>query len=385
MEKIINARLLDVGYDKKTVVNKVNIEGLEGQMICLLGPNGSGKTTILRTLAGLLAPVGGCIEVNGSDIKSMKKSDIAKSLSVVLTDSVSPRLMTVYDVVSMGRSPYTNFFGRLTDDDKKIVDESLVTVGADYLKSRYISELSDGERQKVMIARALVQEPRLIILDEPTSHLDIRHKVEVIRILQKLVGEKNITVILSLHDIDLAIKGCKTVLLIKDNEVLAQGSPEEVVKSGSIGELYNVSGAVYNELLGAVEIKGNAGNDIFVAAGNGTGINIYRALSREGYGITTGVLHENDIDTHIAGTICSCVITQRAFSEIDDTNVAEAKSLIDTASVVIDSGFPIADANAKNMELINYAVRQNKKVLTLRDGGNISELLTKIKMEITGK
>lgn len=377
MEKIISVKSLDVGYDKKTVVNQINIEGLQGQMICLLGPNGSGKTTILRTLAGLLSPINGYVEVNGYDIKNIKRSDIAKQLSVVLTDSVSPRLMTVYDIVSMGRSPYTNFFGRLSNDDKRIIEEALLTVSADKLKARYINELSDGEKQKVMIARALVQEPRLIILDEPTSHLDIRHKIEVIRILQKLVSEKNITVILSLHDIDLAIKGCKTVLLIKDNEVIAQGSPEDVIKDGSIDKLYDVSGAVYNELLGAIEIEGNNGNDIFIVAGNGTGINLYRALSRERYGITTGVLHENDIDTHIANSICSNVITQSAFNNISDEKISEAKQYIDKAKIIIDSGFPIADGNIKNMELIKYAKEKNKIVYSLRNM-KFSELMSKL-------
>ena len=365
-EKIISVKSLDVGYDKKIVVNKVSLEGLRGQMICLLGPNGSGKTTILRTLAGLLSPVNGYVEVGGSNISSLKKAEVARQLSVVLTDAVSPRFMTVYDIVAMGRSPYTNFFGRLSPSDRKIIDEALVTVGAESLRARFIQELSDGERQKVMVARALVQEPRLIILDEPTSHLDIRHKVEVIRILQKLVSEKNITVILSLHDIDLAIKGCKTVLLVKDNEIVAQGSPEEVIKDGSIGMLYNVSGAKYNELLGAIEIEGGAENDVFVVAGNGTGINLYRALSREGYGISTGVLHENDIDAHIASLICTESVIQSAFHNIGEDKITQAERLIDYASVVVDSGFPIADINGKNLDLLKYAAGKNKKIYTLR-------------------
>ena len=385
MNKIISAKSLDVGYDKKTIVNQVNIEGLRGQMICLLGPNGSGKTTILRTLAGLLSPVSGYVEVNGNDMKNQKKSEIARQLSVVLTDTVTPRLTTVYDIVAIGRSPYTNFFGRLSESDKEIIDESLRTVGAESLKHRYITELSDGEKQKVMIARALVQEPRLIILDEPTSHLDIRHKVEVIRILQKLVSEKDITVILSLHDIDLAIKGCKTVLLIKDNEVVAQGSPEEVIQSGSIGKLYNVSGAIYNELLGAVEIEGKSGSDIFVIAGNGTGINLYRALSREGYGVITGILHENDIDTQIARAICSGVITQPAFTDIGEDKFSEAASYINSVPVVIDTGFPIADGNMKNQELIKYAAARGKTVYSLRKDGSVSGIQVNSINELLGK
>ena len=229
MECIIQAQSLDVGYSKSTVISDVNIEAMRGQVICLLGPNGAGKSTILRTLSGLLAPVKGAVQVEGINIEKMKKKDIAKKLSLVLTDSVTPSLTTVYELISMGRTPYTNFLGRLSDEDRKIIDESLEIVGASFLKERFYNQLSDGEKQKVMIARALVQEPELIILDEPTSHLDIKHKIEVIKVLQKLSNERGITCILSLHDIDLALKGFQKVLLVNDGKVVAQGVPEEII------------------------------------------------------------------------------------------------------------------------------------------------------------
>ena len=152
MECIIQAQNLDVGYGKNAVISDVNIDAMKGQVICLLGPNGAGKSTILRTLSGLLAPVKGAVRVEGIEIKKMKTKEIAQKISLVLTDSVAPSLTTVYELISMGRTPYTNFLGRLSDEDKKIIDESLEIVGASFLKERFYEQLSDGEKQKVMIA-----------------------------------------------------------------------------------------------------------------------------------------------------------------------------------------------------------------------------------------
>lgn len=366
MSTIIAASQLTVGYDKKSVISGINIDALKGQVICLLGPNGAGKTTILRTLSGLLAPVEGTVFVDGVDIGKIKKKEIAKKMSLVLTEQNAPILTTVYRLISIGRTPYTDFMGRLSEEDKEVIEEALEVTGTVHLRDRYISELSDGEKQKVMIARALVQEPELIILDEPTSHLDIKHKIEVIHLLQKLSNEKKITCILSLHDIDLALKGCQTVMLVHNGMVVAQGSPEEVVKSGVIGELYDIRGAQYNELLGAVELKGRDCNDIFVIGGNGAGICVYRALSRLGLGITAGVLHQNDTEFEIAKAICSQVASENPFEVIGEKSLAQAKQLMLEAKLIIDSGFYIGSGNRRNLELLHSAVQEKKKILSLR-------------------
>ena len=366
MESIMQAQQLDVGYGRRTVISDVNIRALKGQVICLLGPNGAGKSTILRTLSGLLAPVKGAVQVEGIEIGKMKKKEIARKISLVLTDSVAPSLTTVYELISMGRTPYTNLLGRLSDEDKRVIDESLQIVGAARLRDRFYEQLSDGEKQKVMIARALVQQPELIILDEPTSHLDIRHKIEVIRVLQKLSNERGITCILSLHDIDLALKGCQVVLLVNDGRVLAQGVPEDVISTGVIQQLYDIQGAQYNELYGSIELKGQPGNDIFVTGGAASGTPLYRALSRKGYGITCGVLHENDADYPIAQSICTQVVSERAFEAIGEETAAQAIELMRNARYVVDSAFPVGTGNQRNLELIQEAVRCKKPVFSMR-------------------
>lgn len=366
MECIIQAQNLDVGYGKNAVISDVNIDAMKGQVICLLGPNGAGKSTILRTLSGLLAPVKGVVRVEGIEIKKMKTKEIAQKISLVLTDSVAPSLTTVYELISMGRTPYTNFLGRLSDEDKKIIDESLEIVGASFLKERFYEQLSDGEKQKVMIARALVQEPELIILDEPTSHLDIKHKVEVIKVLQKLSNERGITCILSLHDIDLALKGCQIVCLVNNGRVLAQGIPEDIIYDGVIKELYEIKGAEYNELYGSVELKGLSSNDVFVTGGGASGTNLYRALSRKGFGITSGVIHQNDADYPIAKSICSQIISEKPFEVISEESIFQAKQLMMASSYVVDSAFPVGLGNQKNIDLIKEAVHIGKKVFSMR-------------------
>lgn len=365
MNNVIVAENLHVGYENEVVVEQIDICGIKGQLICLLGPNGAGKSTILRTLTGLLVPVKGAVHINGEDIRNIKKADLAKKLAVVLTEQVSLGLLTVFEIASMGRYPHTNFMGKLTEEDKEIVEEALCAVNALHLRNRYYSELSDGEKQKIMIARALVQQPELIVLDEPTSHLDVKHKVEVISILHKLCIEKGITVILSLHDIDLAIKGCQTILLVQDGKIAAQGTPEEIIKAGTIQKLYDIEGAKYNELLGSLEFSSPQNPEVFVTGGNGTGTGIYRAISRAGYGMYCGVLHSNDVDIHVGKALNCSIIEEDAFSKISDKNFKLAKEKIKSVNYVVDTGFPVGNINQLNVDLIIEAVKMGKTVFTL--------------------
>ncbi len=171
MSSVIRTKELNVGYGQRTVVANVQIEALKGSMICLLGPNGSGKSTILRTLSAMLAPVSGTVYLHGQNVLQIQKQNLARRMAVVLTQRANPGLLTAFDVVAMGRHPYTGFFGRLKQEDRRIIHEALTSVHAETLTDRYFNQLSDGEKQKVMIARALAQQPELIVLDEPTSHL----------------------------------------------------------------------------------------------------------------------------------------------------------------------------------------------------------------------
>ena len=367
MELVLYTENLSVGYDNKIVVGGVDVKALRGNMICLLGPNGSGKSTILRTLSGILSPVEGTVYINKNNINKTVKSTLAKKMALVLTEKMNPGLMTAYEIVAMGRHPYTGFFGRLKSEDHEIVKNSLNAVNALNLSHRYYNELSDGEKQKTMIARALAQEPELIILDEPTSHLDIRHKVEVVETLGELCREKGITVIMALHDIDLAIKGCQQVIMVKEGKIVAHGIPEEIVNENVIENLYDISNASYSDLIGNLELKGCKESEIFIVPGSGTGIPIFRGIRRLGYGMDCGVLYENDIDYHIAKTITNKIISEKDFEIISDDVYEKALKSMKSYDIVIDTGFPVGTMNEKNIDLIIQALKDKKTVYSMRE------------------
>ncbi|MCL2150746.1 MAG: ABC transporter ATP-binding protein [Coriobacteriia bacterium] len=376
---VLYAEDLDVGYSNKAVIKGINVNALRGQTICLIGPNGAGKTTILRTLAGMLAPVDGSVyisqdTINQEDISKVKAADRARYMAVVLTEKPDMNQTTAYEIVSMGRTPFTDFFGRLDEEDHQIIRESMQAVGASDLADRYFNSLSDGEKQKVMIARALAQEPKLIILDEPTSHLDIRHKIEVIRILNQLSQERQLTVILALHDVDIAVKSCQNVLMVKDGEVVAQGKPEDIVQADTIGSLYDILGASYDSVLGSFELCYQNTPEIFVVAGAGTGAPFFRSLSRLGYGIATGILHENDIDFKISSAMHLTVVSEESFSPITDARVQQARSLMSASSCAIDAGFPIGSFNYPNLECLQAYAKDGGTVYSLRSSSEIADL-----------
>ncbi|AWZ49813.1 cobalamin/Fe3+-siderophore ABC transporter ATP-binding protein [Clostridiaceae bacterium 14S0207] len=371
---MLKSKDLSVGYGKKIVVDGVNIEVLKGQVLCFLGANGAGKTTILRTVSALLEPIKGEVYLKEQNIKEINKKELAKKMALVLTNKFSGRLMTVYDIVAMGRYPHTDFWGHLSNEDNEKILDALKVVNADYLTERYFDELSDGEKQKILVARALVQEPEIIILDEPTTHLDIRHRLELIDILKKLSKEKGITVILSLHEIDIALKSCDKVVLVKEHKIIAYGAPEDVVDENIINNLYGLKDANFNNLLGSVELANTGINNVFVIGGCGFGASIYRAFTKGNIGVITGILHKNDIDYEIGRTMGIKMHTVEPFEKIGEQVFNTAVKSIDKVNLVIDSGCPIGTMNRKNLELITYALKANKKFFSFRGKDESLEL-----------
>ncbi len=372
--ELLRTDQLNVGYDGEAVIRNVQIEALKGQTICLIGPNGAGKSTILRTLSGMLAPVDGTVYIDGTNIRQVKSSALSRLMAVVLTEKLNLNLTMAYDIVAMGRMPYTGFFGKLEEHDHEIVRSCMATVGAENLADKDYNNLSDGEKQKVLIARALAQEPELIILDEPTSHLDIKHKIEVVRILNQLSAQRGMTVILALHDVDLAVKNCQIVLLVKDGRILAQGRPEDVIQEQTIGELYDVEGASYNSLLGLMELKNLQTPVAFVAAGGGKGIPVYRYLGRAGIGVSTGILFDNDIDYAVAKAMDLTVVAQKGFCPIEPAQITMAEQLLSSCSFAVDSGFPVGPYNAVNLRLLKTAAQKGTQVYSFRQDAEIEEI-----------
>ena len=200
----ITTNRLTVGYRGHRVVEDISLSLPCGRLVCLLGPNGAGKSTLLRTLCGFQPPIAGTVTISGSDITTMSAAEVARLVSVVLTDRPLTPSLTAAEMVGMGRAPYTGFWGRLSDDDRRLVSEAMQTVGIAPLATRRMGQLSDGERQKVMIAKALAQHTPVIVLDEPTAFLDYPSKVAVMKTLARLAHDEGKTILMSTHDLELA-------------------------------------------------------------------------------------------------------------------------------------------------------------------------------------
>lgn len=355
-----------VGYNRTPVVEGINLEICRGEMVALLGPNGAGKSTIIKTASALLKPVKGQIAIKGELLGQISARSLSKRLAVVLTERLDAGFLTAYEVTAMGRYPHTGFLGKLSAMDKETVWRCLRTVNAEMLAHRLFNEMSDGEKQKVLLARALAQEPELIILDEPTTHLDIRHKMEIMGILKDLSREKGIAVLFSLHEIDMALKNCDTAVLVKSGRVLYTGVPEALCGSNHIAELFDIGLGGYDAVSGTLEMPNSHVPTAFVVGGGGRGAGLFRALTRNSIGFSTGVLHENDMDYHVAKTIGVPMVTEKPFSMISEEAMQAASVLMKESRIVIDTGFPVSLTNQGNCQLIREALQQGCPVCVMR-------------------
>lgn len=216
---MIELQHLTVGYGEQAVLSDINQTLEAGRLVCLLGSNGVGKSTILRTLAGFLPPLSGKVLLEGRDLHSLSVSQRSRAVSVVLTERVEVPYMKVRDLVGMGRSPYTGFFGTLGEEDRKIVAEAIEMVGIADLAERTIDTLSDGERQKALLAKALAQQTPVILLDEPTAFLDFHAKASTLRLMLRLAHETNRTILLSTHDVEMALRLSDMLWIVQDGKI----------------------------------------------------------------------------------------------------------------------------------------------------------------------
>lgn len=224
---VINLSQLSVGYSlSHPVISDINLELRSGQLACLIGENGIGKSTLLKTLTGFLPKLKGSLLLGNRDIESFSQRELARQVSIVLTQKPDVQNLTIEEIIGLGRSPYTGFFGRLRAEDRKVVDDAIATMGIEKLRGRMIQNLSDGERQKVMIAKALAQETPIILLDEPTAFLDFPSKAETFQSLQRMAHERDKLILLSTHDLELAVRFADSLLEVKKGTLQAVSATE---------------------------------------------------------------------------------------------------------------------------------------------------------------
>ena len=249
---------LTVGYNGVPLIRDITFRVERGEILTLIGPNGSGKSTILKSVTRQLKTLGGTVYIGERDMKDISQKELAKQMSVVLTERIRTELMTCRDIVATGRYPYTGRLGILDDADRAVVRESMEMVHVWDLRDRDFMQLSDGQRQRIMLARAICQETKTLLLDEPTSYLDIHYQIELLNTLRHLVNTRKVGIIMSLHELPLARKVSDWVVCIKGDSVVAQGSVEDIFTSAVIDELYGLKPGSFDPVSGNIELDASS-------------------------------------------------------------------------------------------------------------------------------
>ena len=352
---------LTVGYNGKPLIDQIQVGIHKGEIVTLIGPNGSGKSTILKSITRQLKILGGKVLYEENDLHKLSYKELSTRMAVVLTERMRPELMTCHDIVATGRYPYTGRLGILTKRDEELVEEAMEAVHAQELGNQDFNAISDGQRQRVLLARAICQEPEILILDEPTSFLDVKHKLELLAILEKMAREKKMTVIMSLHEIDLAQKVSDKIVCVQGENISHFGKPEEVFQEEIIRDLYGITNGSFDPRFGSIELPGIKGEpEVLVISSGGSGIPVYRKLRKERIPFAAGILYENDIDCELARQLAVEVITEKAFEEISDETFASAEKMIERCGRVIDAGVQIGTYNRRIGELLEQAERLGK-------------------------
>lgn len=350
---------LTVGYDGKPLIRDIRLSLEKGQILTLIGPNGAGKSTILKSLIRQLKLVGGAVWLDNTSMERMTDKEISRKMAVVMTERIHPELMTCEDVVATGRYPYTGTLGILGAEDHEKVKSAMNLVHAWELRDRDFSAISDGQRQRILLARAICQEPEVIVLDEPTSFLDIRYKLELLTVLKQLVREKQVAVILSLHEIDLAQKLSDRLICVHNGRIERCGTPEQVFTGDYIRTLYDLERGTYNEQFGSLELERVTGEPrVFVIGGGGSGTALYRRLQRRGIPFAAGVLPENDVELPTARALAVETVTERAYQPIGEDAYARAQALVRQCGNAVCCLDLFGPVNEKNRVLRDWAQQE---------------------------
>ena len=286
---LLKTENLSIGYQKTDAILKgLNLQLQAGRLTCLLGPNGCGKSTLLKVLSSIMKPLSGAISLKSRELQDYNAKTLAKTLSMVYTENMAPGNLTAYAVVALGRFPYTGWMGRLNQEDEQVIQQAIQRTDMEFLAHRHLGELSDGERQKVMIARALVQDTELMFLDEPTAHLDHPNRLEVFDMLKKLAAEDQKAILLTTHDLDMALHHADVLWLVTPEGGIVSGLPEDLVLNGSLAHAFERDDIAFDYERGGLKKARSSKGKSFSVTGEAPGVDwLRKALERIGYGIST--------------------------------------------------------------------------------------------------
>lgn len=366
---------LDVSYDGiRTILHKISLETEKGAFFGIIGPNGSGKTTLLKAISRVLSPQNGIIYIGGEDLALLPPRQLARTIGVVSQETSVSFDFSARDIVLMGRHPYIERFSSEQREDLEIVTRVMKQTNTAQFAERSINELSGGERQRVIIARALAQQPRVLLLDEPTSHLDINHQMEILSIIKNLKGE--VTVVAVFHDLNLASYYCDQLILMNEGEIFSIGTPAGVLTKENLKAIFHVNAMVkinpvtqkpYIIPLFEENREERGSLRIHIICGGGSGTELMYHLHSAGYMLTVGVLCVNDSDFETATELNIPCIGEPPFSRISDDSLQVLKRTLDLSDVIILTEMPFGSGNIDNIRILkNYA--EKNLILFMRMG-----------------
>ena len=385
----IRTEHLTVGYDKTPLIGDVNLSVRPGEILTLIGPNGSGKSTILKTITKQLKKLDGTVFLGEASMDELKDSQISRRLSMVMTERLRTELMSGREVVASGRYPYTGRFGILSKEDWSKVDEAIALVHAGEVQDQDFMKISDGQRQRLMLARAICQDTKILILDEPTSYLDMGFKMDILTNIRMLARDKKMAVIMSLHELDLAQKVSDTVACVRGDRIDRIGTPEKIFAGNYVQELYGVADQSFDPVTGQIflctgyqntrdfkdsdiencsskdfcsgsQVPDPVSSQIFVIGGAGSGIPVYNRLWRENIPFAAGILQENDVEYAAASALAACVFSEKAFFPVSEETFLRAKQMLGSCKTCICALTEFGPYNEKNRQLFEYAKKLGK-------------------------
>ncbi|MDI3535192.1 MAG: cobalamin transport system ATP-binding protein [Thermosediminibacterales bacterium] len=366
-------------YGSRPVLDGITFRINKGDFVGIIGPNGSGKTTLLKTISRVLTPRSGKIVLLNKDINFMTRPEIARRLAVVAQDNRIDFDFTVEEVVLMGRLPHLRRFEKESQKDLAKAHKAMELTRTSHLASRLITELSGGEKQRVMIARALTQQPEVLLLDEPTSHLDINHQTEILDLMKKLSRENKLTIAAVLHDLNTAAHYCDYLILLSEGKVFALGSPQEVITADNIKAVYNSDVLVTNHpvykrpmvtplsRLEESPEREMLNFSVHVVGGGGAASPLLQKLVTSGYRVTAGVLNISDSDWQKAKALGIPVVEAPPFSAITEKGYKNNLELMQKADAVILASIPFGFGNLKNLEAVLAAAQNGRFTIVLEE------------------
>ncbi|MEW6244755.1 MAG: ABC transporter ATP-binding protein [Bacillota bacterium] len=369
-------------YGSHPVISGLSLQVERGDFLGIIGPNGSGKTTLLRTMARVLQPSAGKVVFMGKDVYRMSARELARKMAVLGQEHGAEYDFTVHEVVLMGRTPHLGRFQGERRHDLQIAERAMSVTNVLHLKDRLITELSGGERQRVLIARALAQEPEVLLLDEPTAHLDVGHQTEILSIIRRLNATSHLTVIGVFHDLNLASEYCDKLVLLDRGRIRALGDPFSVLTAENISAAYGSTAVVSRHpflpkphvlVLPRKMVERPGGQRVHLVAGGGSGTALMERISLRGLSLSVGVINEGDSDWLTARSLGARIISVPAFAPVTARDAEELEAIMIGARLVTVAEVPFGHGNLLNLRACLTMSERGIPVVCIGDASKVAE------------